>query len=83
MFDQRDVYYPKLRQQEMMQRVERRRLVREALAAHSDEHQRVHIYAPLLVRIGGGMVQLGMSLQTRYGAMHRAQATTAPQLKQA
>jgi hypothetical protein len=83
MFDQRDVYYPKLRQDEMMQRVERRRLVREALAAHSDEHQHVHFYAPLLARIGGGMVQFGMSLQTRYGAMHRAQSTPAPQLKQA
>ncbi len=50
---------------EMLQRAERRRFAREALAG---ERGRVAFYAPVLVGVGNRMIAWGAALQARYAS---------------
>ncbi|MCC6614770.1 MAG: hypothetical protein IT320_14920 [Anaerolineae bacterium] len=60
---------------EMERRADRRRLVREALAGYRGN---VRVIAPLLAKLGSGMVTFGSSLQQRYGEARLPHATSKP-----
>jgi hypothetical protein len=51
---------------EQRRRAKRERLVKEALAGRRGS---VRIYAPVLARLGAGLVAWGTDLQTRYGTL--------------
>ena len=65
----------KFTQAEMHKQAERRRLVREALAGYRGN---VRVVAPLLAKLGSGMVTFGSNLQQRYGEARLPQPASKP-----